>query len=223
MTDNEILDNVTAEPQMVEQQHANKIAQAAYARGVKAAESELRKEIEELKASIGLNKNSSINEEELLLKAELRASERAKKEAQEEREAERYKKLANGFEQKIQKGRESFEDFDEKVKKFNPKVYPHFAMAIAEVDEGEEILYHLLDRGIKISQINQLLKEDPGSELAKDEMRKVLNSIKKNKEGKAQFKPTSAPLSKVNPSNSGLSKGGTRSVEQLKSSGFYRF
>jgi len=234
MSDNDLLDDtvvvssVEKQPNYLDQEHANKIAQASYARGRKAAEGDLAKKIEELESLIKNSRQApAIDEEEILNRAEERAAERARRDAEASKEAEIGQKLVDKFNQKIQKGSESFEDFGDKVKKFNPKVYPHLAVAIAEADDGEEILYSLLDRGIKISQINKLLKDDAKAGIkdgfGKDELNKISNDIKKNNAIKSGLKKTSAPLSKVNPSSSGLGKDGNLTVEHFKARGMYRF
>lgn len=239
--DNSVSEDVQAEPAKtyLDQEHTNKIAQAAYARGKKSAESELAKKISELEALVkGKNEpynelgSKSIDEEALLRKAEERAAERYRREQEafrqsaEEQESEKYyASLARKFNKQIEKGRQSFDDFDEKLKKFDPKLYANFAIAVAELDDenSEEILYNLLDRPSRISEINRLRAEG-NAQGAKDELRRLSKSIAKNREGKESFKRTSAPLSKLNPSSSGLSgNSGTPSRDQLKSRGLYRF
>lgn len=208
----------------VEQEHANKIAQAAYARGVKAAESKLEKKIEELEKLVQNSKQSEpFDREQFLKEAEERALERAKREEEERKSNEEGARLAQIYKEKLEKGSKSYEDFQEKLKGFNPNEHPFFAMAIANMDDGEEVLYHLQDRGLKISQINEELKKNRNSKYAWDELKKASASIKKNKEISSGLKPTSAPMSKLNPSVTGFSQDGAASVQMLKDRGFYRF
>lgn len=131
----------------------------------------------------------------------------------EEAERKAYsQKVAKDFLVKMQAGQSIAPDFNEKLATFNPADFPHLAELAAHFDNTPEIWYELSNNLHKVAAIDLLHQRSPNAAVA--EMRKLSDSIRKNKEA-AQQPEAREPLSQIKPSTVGTDNG-SMSINDLR-------
>lgn len=130
-------------------------------------------------------------------------------------------RLFDDFHRKVEIGVDGVEDYKEVIKNYNPQAFQNISFMAAKESNTAEILYDLSRKPEKMAEIELLYKIDPGQ--AKRRMLEISGDLKRKREKKNTFKPTSAPLNKINPSVGSVNSGGNSeaSIERLKSSRFY--
>lgn len=134
-------------------------------------------------------------------------AERFNKELEQQVLEQQGKQIRADYDHKLEKGRESYDDFDEVTKIFKPDKFPHLAAVTAGLDGGEDILYEISKNPSKIGILHNLITHDP--DLAEIEITKLQDSIKLNKKAKdeANNNKVSSPLEPLTSSKSTYGNG----------------
>lgn len=128
-------------------------------------------------------------------------------------EAEHAQKVVDTFYQKIEGGKDKFEDFENVVNGVNLSRYPNVVQMLAEhADNADEVLYELAKNRSKLMALQTQAKDYP--EDAVYEFKKLADSIKKNQQAN-NIRTPNEPLSQNRPSN-GAVTGGPLSMADLK-------
>ncbi len=136
------------------------------------------------------------------------------KDAQEKAYINAANNIVKAYEQKINAGRDKYEDFEAVTNSVNMGKYPYVVQLLAEhVDNAPDILYNLAQRRSKLNEIESLGERN--AEDAIYEIKRLSKSIKDN-ESAGQLKNSKTPLSQQRPSNTGTDSGGTLSMADLK-------
>lgn len=124
--------------------------------------------------------------------------------------------VAHQYNDKIAKGAQNYEDFEEVTKDLNMAQFPQIAYLLSGMDDAADIVYELAKNPHKIASIDYLANRSPSQ--AQNDLRKISASIKANKtaaeqEANAQ---SPAPLDRLTPSNK-TGGNGQLSVSDLRS------
>lgn len=143
-----------------------------------------------------------------------RRSDEFTKQAQEKANAEAAQRVVKSFWEKMQPGKEKFQDFDTVVDSIGLQDFPNTVQLLAEsADSSADVLYELGQNPSKLWQIDAMAQTSP--HLAARELKRLADSIKAN-EATSQLKSSKAPLSQQRPSNTGVDSGNTLSMRDLK-------
>lgn len=115
--------------------------------------------------------------------------------------------IADAYHQNIGKGKESYQDFDEVTKNFDPTKSLPLTYLIANNPNAADILYEISKNPNKFVTLHALAEINP--QMAQTELSKLSKSIKDNKEAldDSQSQSTSEPLDRMTPSRVAGSNG----------------
>jgi len=139
-----------------------------------------------------------------------------------EREAEeqRLRQIADTYFEKMSKGPELYEDFEEVMKSFNPSKNADVIELAHEFDNLPQVMYELANNRLKAAELRRLAKDDP--EDARYELQRLAKSISQNETAQNQYVPAKPPLTKPKPSNVGA-KSGEMTLEDFKNASWNRW
>lgn len=121
--------------------------------------------------------------------------------------------MLTSFAQKMQNGKSKYQDFDETVANLGDlRNIPHVIQLAEEAGNTEDVMYELGKNPGKVATLTTLSYVNP--QLAKLEMKKLSDSIKKNQEAQ-NIPDVSEPLSQIKPSTVGTDNG-SLSIRDLK-------
>ena len=131
-------------------------------------------------------------------------------------ETEQAQKIVKNFWDKIEAGREKYEDFDKVTGSIELQRFPNTVHMLAEmVENPHDVLYELSKNRAKLAQIELTAREFPQE--AVHDLRRLAESIKSNEAATSRRTPN-APLSQQRPSNVGTDSGSNAlSMRDLKS------
>lgn len=202
--------NPVPQEKMLPQSEVNRI--------VGAAKAKERAEIEaQYRQGMGGMQQPAFDEDAIVSKAAERM--RQEMEAQrKELEEQQYKAqidgLAGQYLDKMKAGAEMYEDFEDVVKDYNPQAFPEITLLAAQMDNTPDIVYDLIKNPTKLTHLQTLLARDPN--LARREMAKLSESIKRNENALNNNVKSPSPLSKLKPSTQAGSDMGKRTVRDMR-------
>ena len=209
-------------------ERVNDIAKRARMEGYERAKREHDAELQALKAAqqqqapveqkeVANNDDSARQKvrEELMLMAK---EHQAKVEA--EAEQQRLQQIARSYFEKMERGSELFEDFEEVMKDFNPSKNADVIELAHEFDNLPQVMYELATNRLKAAELRRLAKDDP--EDAKYELQRLAKSIAQNETAQNQYVPAKPPLAKPKPSHVGT-KSGEMTLEDYKNASWNRY
>lgn len=112
---------------------------------------------------------------------------------------------ANQFIQKMNAGRQKYNDFDTVISELNIPEVSGIVNFLNGLDNTADVVYEMGKNPSKYANVLTLMNVAPN--LAGSELQKLSNSIKSNEEAKKQQKETNEPLSQVNASITGTDSG----------------
>ncbi len=140
-------------------------------------------------------------------------------EAQKQQHLQTINKTIDGFVKQMSSGKDKYSDFDETVSKLGElKNYPHIVQLATDEGIAGDIMYELAKNPGKVATITSLSYINP--ELAKQEMRKLAESIRHNVES-ANTPNAKEPLSQVKPSTVGTDNG-SNTISDLRKKSWAR-
>lgn len=139
-----------------------------------------------------------------------------------EREAkeQRLRQIAASYFQKMEKGPELFEDFEDVMKDFNPAKNADIIELAHDFDNLPQVMYELANNRVKAEELRRLAKNDP--EDAKYELQRLAKSISRNEEAQNQYIPARPPLTKPKSSNVGT-ESGRMTLKDFKNASWNKF
>jgi hypothetical protein len=120
---------------------------------------------------------------------------------------------------KMAQGKDLYEDFQAITADFNPAEFPQLVYLANEMDNTPAVIYELAKNPSKLAAIDRLVERSPN--MARAELAKLSESIKRNVDAKANLQEPQDPLSRLKPSPVGTD-GGTKNVRDFKKSNFLR-
>lgn len=139
-------------------------------------------------------------------------------EAQKMAEMQTAQQVVNQFVEKMETGKEQYEDFDQVVEQLNLPTMPqviHYANALPNTSD---IMYELGKNPSKVASLMNVIQYTP--QLASQEFKKLSDSITANKEA-VNAKKAKEPLSQVEASYTGVDSGDS-SVSDLRKQSYLR-
>src|SRR6185312_15006691 len=120
---------------------------------------------------------------------------------------------------KMAQGKDLYEDFQAITADFNPAEFPQLVYLANEMDNTPAVIYELAKNPSKLAAIDRLVERSPN--MARAELAKLSESIKRNVDAKANLQEPQDPLSRLKPSPVGTDNG-TKNVRDFKKSNFLR-
>lgn len=144
-------------------------------------------------------------------------------EAEQKRQQEQIEQEVNQVAQqyfgKMAQGKEMFEDFEAMTADFNPAEFPQLVFLANQMDNTPAIIYELRKNPGKLADLAVLVEKSPT--MARSELAKLSESIKRNDEAKRTLQEPQDPLSRLKPSPVGTDSG-TKSVRDYKQASYLK-
>jgi hypothetical protein len=144
-------------------------------------------------------------------------------EEQERRHQEQLEQEVNQVAQqyfgKMAQGKDMFEDFEAITADFNPAEFPQLVFLANQMDNTPAIIYELRKNPGKLADLAVLVEKSPS--MARNELSKLSESIKRNDEAKRTLQEPQDPLNRLKPSPVGTDSG-TKSVRDFKSASYLK-
>ena len=126
-------------------------------------------------------------------------------EAQNKAEAEQAQRIVQNFWNKMDAGKEKYQDFEQVVGDVEFARFPNVVQLLADhIDNSHDVLYELGKDRLKMAQLEQLSQMSPKDALV--QARRMAQSIKDN-ESSGKIRMPNEPLSQLRPSNVGTDNG----------------
>jgi transposase len=120
---------------------------------------------------------------------------------------------------KMAQGKDMFEDFEAITADFNPAEFPQLVFLANQMDNTPAIIYELRKNPGKLADLAVLVEKSPN--MARSELNKLSESIKRNDEAKRTLQEAQDPLSRLKPSPVGTDNG-TKTVRDFKGASYLR-
>jgi hypothetical protein len=120
---------------------------------------------------------------------------------------------------KMAQGKDLFDDFEAMTADFNPSEFPQLVFLANQMDNTPAIIYELRKNPGKLADLAVLVEKSPT--MARSELTKLSESIKRNDEAKRGVQEAQDPLSRLKPSPTGTDNG-TKSVRDYKQASFLK-
>lgn len=106
---------------------------------------------------------------------------------------------------KMAQGKDMFEDFEAITADFNPAEFPQLVFLANQMDNTPAIIYELRKNPGKLADLAVLVEKSPS--MARNELSKLSESIKRNDEAKRTLQEPQDPLARLKPSPTGTDNG----------------
>jgi len=120
---------------------------------------------------------------------------------------------------KMAQGKDMFEDFEAITADFNPAEFPQLVFLANQMDNTPAIIYELRKNPGKLADLAVLVEKSPN--MARNELSKLSESIKRNDEAKRNLQEPQDPLNRLKPSPVGTDSG-TKSVRDFKAASYLK-
>ena len=120
---------------------------------------------------------------------------------------------------KMAQGKDMFEDFEAITADFNPAEFPQLVFLANQMDNTPAIIYELRKNPGKLADLAVLVEKSPN--MARSELTKLSESIKRNDEAKRTLQEAQDPLNRLKPSPVGTDNG-TKTVRDFKAASFLK-
>ena len=120
---------------------------------------------------------------------------------------------------KMAQGKDMFDDFEAMTADFNPAEFPQLVFLANQMDNTPAIIYELRKNPGKLADLSVLVEKSPS--MARSELAKLSESIKRNDEAKRTLQEAQDPLNRLKPSPMGADNG-TKTVRDFKGASFLR-
>lgn len=144
-------------------------------------------------------------------------------EAEQKRHAEQLEQEVNQVAQsyfgKMAQGKDMFDDFEAMTADFNPAEFPQLVFLANQMDNTPAIIYELRKNPGKLADLAVLVEKSPT--MARSELTKLSESIKRNDEAKRGLQEAQDPLARLKPSPVGTDNG-TKNVRDFKAASYLK-
>lgn len=215
--------------EFLDNERVNAIVKRAKMEAYEKAKREYAAELEALKASgqnpaeqevVAPASNGGDDISKLVDERLARIAQEHKLRVEREAEEQRLRQIADAYFQKMEKGPEIFEDFEEVMKDFNPAKNAAIIELAHDFDNLPQVMYELANNRLKAAELRRLAQDDP--EDAKYELQRLAKSISRNEEAQNQYTPARPPLTKPKSSNVGT-ESGRMTLKDFKNASWNKF
>ncbi len=226
-------DEVTGTPdnqeKLLPQSQVNKIVQHEKARAAAAARQEVEEKYQRELASLQTQQSQqthqqaapTVNNNVDMDAVYKQVREKLGAEIEQQQREAQASHTVNAYFSKMAQGKETYADFEEVTKDFDPAAFPQLASLSAQLDNSADIFYELAANPSKLVTLDTLATRNPRQ--AQAELLKLSKSIASNKEAKdqASSRYTPAPLARLQPSKVSGSNG-KLGIRDLRSQGYLK-
>lgn len=214
-------DEITSTPEnqekLLPQSQVNKIVQHEKARAAAAARQEVEEKYQReaslqthQQANQTNNVNANVDVDALAKQVRDKVVADQREESDKlnaQQREEQASNLVNMYFSKMAQGKETYADFEEVTKDFDPAAFPQLAALSAQLDNTADIIYELAANPSKLVTLDTLANRNPRQGQA--ELLKLSKSIASNKQAQtdADSRYTPAPLARLQPSKVSGSNG----------------
>lgn len=138
---------------------------------------------------------------------------------QQEQLEQEVNQVAQQYFGKMAQGKDLFDDFDAMTADFNPSEFPQLVYLANQMDNTPAIIYELRKNPGKLADLSVLVEKSPS--MARSELAKLSESIKRNDEAKRTLQEPQDPLNRLKPSPVGTDNG-TKSVRDFKNASYLK-
>lgn len=129
--------------------------------------------------------------------------------------------VADSFFDKMERGKEMYQDFEDITASFDPAAFPSLVYLANEVDNTPAVIYELQKNPSKLTHLAFLVEKSPN--MARREIAKLSESIKANQRALQEERQTSEPLSRMQPSTIvGADNGEPKTVRDFKNASWLK-
>lgn len=219
MDENQVVDAeqtlapMATEEKLVPQSHVNKLIlrsredAAQRARAQAEAEFQAKMEAMSQQSQQQQQRNENVSREVDADAMYQQVQERFNAEMQQRQLEKEMSQVAQNYLSGVQKGRESYEDFDDVTADFDPTAFPQLTYLLAGMDNAGDVVYELAKNPSKLVTLDMLAQRSPKQ--AQAEMAKLARSITDNRQAQqdASQQGVNAPLDRMQPSRVSGSNG----------------
>lgn len=147
--------------------------------------------------------------------------ERFNEEMQQRKIKDEMDRVANSYLSKMEQGKNTYEDFEEITKEFDPTAFPQLTYLVAGIDNAADIIYELAKNPLKLAGLDRLAEKNPRQ--AHSELLKVSRSIAENRQAQAEenSNQVAEPLDRLSSSRISGSNG-KLSIRDLRNQSWLR-
>lgn len=195
---------------MLPQSHVNKIVQRekeqTYLKAKREVEEQYQRQLEELQAK-QTQRNDNVPRDVDANAIYQQVQERFNAEMQQKQLENEMSRVAQSYHSKMSLGKDSYDDFDEITKDFDPTAWPQLTYLVAGLDNAADVVYDLSKNPMKLAALDRIAEKDPRK--AQAELLKLSRSITENRQAtnNAESQNVSAPLDRLSPSRVSGSNG----------------
>src|SRR5277367_4849239 len=194
MEENQVADTpidtapIAQEPErMLPQSHVDKIVKKAKYDVAQATKRELeekyQRDLEALQAQQS-QRNENVPRELDANAIYQQVQERFNEEMQQRQIKSEMDRVANSYLSKMEQGKNTYEDFEEITKDFDPTAFPQLTYLVAGIDNAADVIYELAKNPMKLAGLDRLAERAPKQ--AHSELLKVSGSIAENRQAQAE-------------------------------------
>lgn len=227
--DNQILEDVgqqTTQEELVPKSRVNEIVQKRMA---EAAEKARREAEAHYKQQLEAQQRQSMQQAQVSGQVQPSVDEitaqvqnRLMQEFSQRQQEQEMQNVANNYLNKMAAGKDSYEDFNEVTKDFDPAEFPQLVYLVAGMDGAADVIYDLAQNPLKLAAMHTLAQSAPKK--AQSELLKIANSIRDNRQAvaEAESQQSDEPLSRMQPSRLGASNGKPQTISDLRAQPWLR-
>lgn len=231
MEENQVADNsidnaslIPEQEKMLPQSHVDKIVKKAKYDVAQATKRELeekyQRDLESLQAQQS-QRNENVPRELDANAIYQQVQERFNEEMQQRKIKDEMDRVANSYLSKMEQGKNTYEDFEEITKEFDPTAFPQLTYLVAGIDNAADIIYELAKNPLKLAGLDRLAEKNPRQ--AHSELLKVSRSIAENRQAQAEenSNQVAEPLDRLSSSRISGSNG-KLSIRDLRNQSWLR-
>lgn len=143
----------------------------------------------------------------------------AEQKRQQEQLEQEVNQVAEQYFGKMAQGKDMFDDFEAMTADFNPAEFPQLVFLANQMDNTPAIIYELRKNPGKLADLAVLVEKSPN--MARNELSKLSESIKRNDEAKRNLQEPQDPLNRLKPSPVGTDSG-AKSVRDFKQASYLK-
>ena len=157
-------------------------------------------------------------QQQIMQAIQAKQQEEAQKRHDEQLEQE-VSQVAQQYFGKMAQGKDMFDDFEAITADFNPAEFPQLVFLANQMDNTPAIIYELRKNPGKLADLAVLVEKSPS--MARNELSKLSESIKRNDEAKRNLQEPQDPLNRLKPSPVGTDNG-TKNVRDFKAASYLK-
>lgn len=221
MQENDESQNAMSEEQGVKmsQDELNELIRAKQAKAAEKARAEIRQEYEQRMQQDAMQQQVSASGKQQMGGSNIedqinQALERRQQQLMEQERKRQIEGLADTYYQKMQQGKDLYEDFDKVIADFDESAFPEVVALVAQMDDAASIMYELAKNPGKLIDISTFANRSVP--MAQSRLRAISDSIRDNREALSAEGDVPEPIQSQRPSTKAGADSGVKTVSDLR-------